>query len=392
MRAPSSSSFRHAVPFHHQAPGALVYGPGAAKTTCAQGPLKKAARVLVVTDRGVRAAGLLDRVLEGLGERAALVDDQVVPDADVAHVDALAARAKEAAVDAVLAVGGGSVMDSAKGVAAVLATGRPVAAMEGVAKVRAKLPPLVCVPTTAGTGAEATQFMVLMDRGAGVKRVYADASLVPAQGVLDPEMVLGLPRAITAATGVDALTHAIEALASKMRHPFGAASAVEACRLILVERALQRSLDDGADPSARGAMLVAAALAGQAISTSMLGACHAFAHALGAYKGIPHGVANGLFLVPVMRLNAPKAGAAYAALGRVLGATGDDEALARAAIDEVERVVHDVAGIPASLRALDLGEADVEPLADLVMADPDLSTNPVPVDRAVVLAALRARL
>lgn len=376
-------------PFTHAAPGAIVFGPGSSREIAKRTELRKAARVLVVSDAGVKAAGALGRVVDALGDKVAFVDDTVVPDADVAHVEALAARAKEQSVDAIVAVGGGSVIDTAKGVAAVLATGKDVAALEGFATVRSKTLPVACVPTTAGTGSEATQFCVLKDASIGRKRFLTDLALVPALGVLDPELIVSLPAHVTAATAVDALTHAVEALASKMRNPFATALALEACRLIVVERALERSLQTPGDLDARGAMLVAATLAGQSVSSAMLGAAHGFAHALGAVKGVPHGVGNGLFLVPVMRMNAPKATAAYAALGRALGGTGDDAALVAHAIDAVEQLVHGVAQIPTTIALTDDERARA---VDLVLSDPDLATNPVALTEAAVVASmLRAR-
>jgi alcohol dehydrogenase class IV len=379
-------------PFQVAASSPVVFAPGASATVGGQGPLKKATRVVVITDAGVRKAGLLDKILPSLGERAVLVDDGVVPDADVAHIDGLAKKAADLKADAILAVGGGSVLDTAKCVAAVLAKGQGIAALEGIATVRAKLIPIVAVPTTSGTGSEATQFAVVKDRAAGKKVILMDLSLVPAQSVLDPELLVGLPASVTAATGVDAITHAVEALGSKMQNPIASALAVEAVRVLVVERALEKSLDKPDDLEARGNCLVAAHLAGQAISSAMLGACHAFAHALGALKGVPHGVANGVFLAPVMRLNQEKARAAYAHLGAALGATGETASLAQHAVDTIEDLVHGVARIPSRLSDLGVVESDLDALTKLTMADADLSTNPVALDEQGVRALLAARL
>jgi alcohol dehydrogenase len=214
-----------------------------------------------------------------------------------------------------------------------------------------------------------------------------DLNLLPAQSYLDPELLVGLPRAVTAATGVDAITHAVESMGSQMRNPIASALAAEAVRLLVAEKALERALDKPDDLEARGACLVAAHLAGQAISSAMLGACHAFAHALGAHKGVPHGVANGVFLVPVMRANAEKARSAYNQLASALGLSG-----AAAAIDAIERVVHEVAGIPKSLSQLGVGDADLPELVRLTLADGDLATNPVPFDEDAVRALLAARM
>lgn len=378
-------------PFSVAPGGSVVFGVGVAAQVGQQGPLKKAQRVAVVTDAGVAAAGLLDRVLPSLGARAALVDDGAVPDGDVDHINALAARMREAGVDAILAVGGGSVIDTAKCVAAVMARNADIQRLEGFASIRARLLPVVAVPTTAGTGSEATQFAVVNDRAAGRKRIYADLSLVPAHSVLDPELIRGLPRAITAATGVDAITHAVEALGSTMRNPVASALAVEAVRLLVAEGALGRSLEHPEDLDARGACLTAAHLAGQAISSAMLGACHAFAHALGAFKGVPHGVANGVLLGPTMRLNLDKAAFAYARLGALLGVQGDARTQAEGAVELLEEVVHRVAGLPTRLRELGVAESDVDALVPLVMADADLATNPVVVDVHVARRVIAER-
>jgi alcohol dehydrogenase len=374
--------------FSHTPSGPCIFGEGAANTVGDKTLLKRHERVLIVTDATVRRAGLVDGVLASLGDRAVLIDDACVPDGDVSHSEGLAGRAKDAGVTAICAVGGGSVMDTAKGVGAVLATGKTLQELEGVAKVRTRLLPLVCIPTTAGTGSEATQFCVLKDRAAKEKRILVDTNLIPALAVLDPALLVGLPAQVTAATAVDGLAHAVEALVSRMGNPVGTALAREAIRLIADDDGLARALAVPDDVAARGRSLMAAHLAGQAVNTSMLGACHALAHVTGAALGVAHGVANGLFLVDVMRANAAKVGAAYAALGPLLGV----EATADAVIAAVERLVHDVAGIPRRLRDVaDVAEADLPALAAAAAKDPDLPTNPVRLDEAALLSVLRAR-
>jgi alcohol dehydrogenase class IV len=375
-------------PFTHVPSGSVVFGAGCAHQVGAQGPLKKAARIAVVTDAGVKATGIVDAVTAHIGNRVVFVDDGAVPDADVDHIDALAARAKEAGADAFLAVGGGSVMDTTKCAAAVLAKGVSIRDLEGIATIRAKLVPIVAVPTTAGTGSEATQFAVVKDRRDGKKRILMDLSLVPPQSFLDPALLTKLPAKITAATGVDAITHAVEAAASRTRNPLATAQAIEAVRIL--SEALPKALENPDDVDARGACLVAAHMAGRAISSAMLGACHAFAHALGALKGVPHGVANGIFLGPVMRANAEKARSVYAHFGWALGAPNLDGAAAYA-IEAIEKLVHETAGIPRTLAGVATKD-DVDALVQLAMADADLATNPVAFDEAAVRAMFEARL
>jgi len=367
-------------------------GPGSVAALAKLRALKPTTKLALVTDKGVAAAGIVDTVRAALGDKVLFVDDGVVPDADTAHIAALAARVSKEGVDGLVAVGGGSVIDTAKAVAAVVKKGAPIASLAGMATIRSALMPVVAVPTTAGTGAEATQFVVVKDHQKGEKVILMDQSLVPAGAILDPALTVGLPRAITAATATDALTHAVEALASRMANPIGDAFALEAIRVLVDEGAAARALEKPDDVAARASTLTAAHLAGHAISTSMLGACHAFAHAIGALKGVPHGVANGLFLVPVMRLNVEKAARRYARIGRAVGGSGDERALAEHAIARVEETVHGVCGIPTTLRAVGATENDVDALVKLVMADPDLTTNPVRVDEARAREILLARM
>ena len=377
--------------YQHTSPGLVVFGAGAASQLGKQRAIKKLKRLLVVTDKGVAAAGITERVTSSL-KNVALVDDEAPADGECGHINALAARAKDADVDGIVAVGGGTAIDTAKAVNVVLTKGGAFEDHEGFASIRARLMPMAAVPTTAGTGAECTQFLVIYDAAAERKRIIVDQSVVPSLAVLDPELVLRLPEATTAATGVDALTHAVEALASRARNPFGTALATEAARMI-IQGGLESTLNEPSSVKARGQMLNAACLAGQAVSTSMLGACHAFAHALGALKKVPHGVANGVFLACVMRFNFERARPTYARLGAALGGQGDDTKLAWHAVSEVERVVHDIAKIPRTLTDLGVVEADLDALADLTMQDPDLQTNPVQLtEKARALELLRSCL
>ncbi len=380
------------APFDFAGAGRVMFAPGKAKDLGKVGPLRKAQRVVFVSDQGLSKAGLVDEVKAGLGTKVVHTDLDAVPDASVPHVDALAQAIVQHDADAVVALGGGSVLDTAKAAAAVAKKGGSVRDLVGFATVRAQLLPIVAVPTTAGTGAEATQFVVVKDHDKGIKLILMDTSMVPAQAVLDPELCTSLPETVTAHSGVDALTHAVEALASRQANPLGDAYALRAVQMIVQEDALAQSLSEPGDVDARGRMMVAAHLAGQAITTNMLGACHAFAHALGAAHGTPHGLANGLFLAPTMRLNLEKATRKYALLGRVLGGSGSDRALAEHAIAEVERAVHQVAKIPETLSALGITADDVPRLVKLTMKDPDLMTNPVQLqdpDRAAEIIGSR---
>ena len=389
--------------FQHTPGPAALFGVGAASTVGDKTPFKKLQRLLVLSDAGVAKAGPLEVVTTSLGERVIHVDTGVVVDGDTAHVEALAARAKDLQVDGLVAVGGGSVIDSAKGVLAVMATGKTMAALDGIATVRTKCLPLLAIPTTAGTGSEATQFCVVKDQVAAQKRILVDQALIPSLAVLDPALLVGLPAAVAAATAVDALTHAVEAIASRMANPIATALATEALRRLLVDDALTRVLKDGGDVDARADSLIAAHLAGQAISSAMLGATHALGHVVGVTCNLPHGVANGLFVVDVMEANCAKAAGAYGRAAIALGlapAGSTDAAAAAALIAAVETFVFTTASLPKTLQAAAsvYGKGvsapvvdDLPAMAQGALKDPDLPTNPVRLDEAALLQILRAR-
>ncbi|MBA2639947.1 MAG: iron-containing alcohol dehydrogenase, partial [Nocardioidaceae bacterium] len=274
-------------------------------------------RVFLVTDVGLRAAGVVDRVvglLESSG-RAVTVHDAITPNPGTATLDAATAAVRSAcsagtaAGCAVVALGGGSVLDAAKGIALLgtnSATARDLAA--GTAMRPGLL--VVAVPTTAGTGAETNGFGVIEDERAHRKLYVGDASVRPRVCVLDPELTVGLPRAATAATGIDALVHGIESLASRGANPVSVAYAAEAVRL--VSGSLAAAVADGADLEARAQLLLGSHLAGRALSISGLGLVHGIAHATTSHTGAVHGVALAAVLTEVMERTAAVAGPAYA--------------------------------------------------------------------------------
>jgi alcohol dehydrogenase class IV len=272
-----------------------------------------AGRTLVVTDQVIRETGLADRVVEGLtggGVEVAGVFDQVPQDSDAASVAACAAMAKEAGADSFLALGGGSVIDTAK-VADILFThGGGVADYEGVFVLpRAgdgmgpplPLAPLAAIPTTAGTGSEVSTAAVVKDADRGIKVVMLDFPLAPRLAILDPDSTATLPAPIAAATGLDALTHAIEGVTSTDWSPFGDAYALHAIRIIRDN--LERAVLDTADEAARGNMLVAANLAIVPTGAGASGIAHSMSHPCGARYGVAHGVANAINLPVAIEFN-----------------------------------------------------------------------------------------
>jgi alcohol dehydrogenase class IV len=343
-----------------------------------------ARRVLIVTDEVVRGTGLVDKVEAGVvdgGLEVAGVFDNCPQDSSVAVVDACATAAKEAGADSFLAIGGGSVMDTAKVADAVFSHGGDARELEGVFGMpRAddgmgrplEIAPLACIPTTAGTGSEVSWAAVIKDEEARVKLEIADFPLAPRLAILDPETTRTLPPQVAAATGMDAMTHAIEGYVSVDWSPHGDARSLQALRLIRdnFERAVQGGADD---EEARGNMLIAANLA----ITISLGAVHALSHPAGAQYGVPHGVANAIHLPHVIRFNAEGGGAIadrYRDVAELLGveAGGDvGEALAGHVTELVERL-----GLPTRLSLVGVPEDGIPALAEGAAGDGTTLLNP----------------
>jgi len=336
--------------------------------------------VLVVTDAGVVGAGIVERVLAVVGDRVAGVCDAVPQDSGLEVVAAAAAAARRAGATAVLSVGGGSVIDTGKGVALALGLDLPATALPGINHLRGRPAFHAVVPTTAGTGSEATDVAVLRDERTMAKVFVVDRLVVPDVAVLDPEMTLSLPPALTASTAADALTHAIEAFTSRLANPATDLHALEAIRLIA--SGLPRAVADGGDRAAREALLVASHLAGHAIASARVGLVHAMSHALTARYGTPHGSANGVLLPHVMRWNAeaPQTHARFARIAAALapGGGAGPPAGVGAAAEVAERVAALLAasGQPTTLAGLGVPAGAPEECAARALADVSLLTNP----------------
>ncbi|MFB7511137.1 iron-containing alcohol dehydrogenase [Streptomyces broussonetiae] len=275
-------------------------------------------RAFVVTDRGLRAAGVAERVLKILAAAGVehTVYDEVAPNPSTGNVDAGAARARAFGPAVVVALGGGSVLDAAKGISLLVGNPDAVAADADHLWEAADGLPLIAVPTTAGTGAETNGFGVIEDAVACRKVYIGHPSVKPRIAVLDPELTLGLPPAATAATGIDALVHGIESLASRGANAFSVAFAAQA--VAMIGHALPLAHRDGTDLDARAKLMMGAHLAGQALTLSGLGLVHGIGHALTARTGTPHGVALAAVLEEVMEFSAPQAQQAYEQVARAL--------------------------------------------------------------------------
>ncbi|ROR09799.1 iron-containing alcohol dehydrogenase [Erwinia sp. JUb26] len=341
----------------------------------------KARNALLVTDAGLIKAGLIAPIeasLKGAGFTVTLFD-QVVADPPEQIVHACADAARGANADIVIGLGGGSSLDIAKLAAILVESEQPLAEMYGIGKVSGSRLPLVLIPTTAGTGSEVTNISIITTgettkMGVVSPQLYADFVL------LDAELTVGLPQIHTAATGIDAMVHAIEAYTSKhKKNPLSDALAREALRLLGAN--LIAACRDGKNRAAREGMLLGATLAGQAFANSPVAAVHALAYPLGGHYHIAHGLSNALMLGPVLRYNASAAAPLYAELADVLGVPGSGNADQRStAFVEHMLTLMEESGAPRRLRDVGVTEESLSRLAaDAMLQTRLLTNNPVDV-------------
>ncbi|MCG2585229.1 iron-containing alcohol dehydrogenase [Massilia sp. TS11] len=335
-----------------------------------------AQHVMLVTDPGFLATGLIDGPKQGLadaGLRASLFADVVAdPPEQVVH-DAVA-FAREHEVDVVVGIGGGSPMDVAKLVAVLARSHQPLQEMYGIGKVSGTRMPLVLVPTTAGTGSEVTN-IAIVTTGATSKMGVVATQLYADLAILDAGLTYGLPPAVTAATGIDAMVHAIEAYTT--RHKKNLLSDMLACKaLSLLYPNLLLACEHGDDAGARQAMLLGAMLAGQAFANAPCAAVHALAYPIGGIFHVPHGLSNSLVLPHVLRFNLPAAVTQYAELASLLipGLAGSEEARADALIQAMAQLPV-ACGIPTRLQQVGVEDSDLDQLADEAMKQTRLLGN-----------------
>lgn len=340
-------------------------------------------RPLVVTDPGLARLGLLDEVLAPL-ERAGLhpaVFDGVRPNPTAGNVELGVEVLRRDGHDGVVAVGGGSALDVGKLVAFMAGQSRPIWDFEDVGDqwMRADpagILPVVAVPTTAGTGSEVGRAGVVTDEATHTKKIIFHPAMMPRTAILDPALTRGLPPHLTAATGMDALAHCLEAYCAPGFHPMAEGIAVEGVRLVF--GGLARAVRDGADLEARGMMLAASAMGATAFQKG-LGAVHSLSHPLGAVYDLHHGLLNGILLPYVLVFNREVIEARIARLAAWLGLEPSFDAFL-AALLELRRTI----GIPHSLAEAQVPTDRIAELARMAECDPTASGNPRPVDAAAL--------
>jgi len=360
-------------------PTRVVFGAGAAAQCANEAHQLGGQRVLLISDRGVEEAGLLDSI-RGVLDTAGLPHESALDISSNPLESEVLGAARvfdDFEADLVLGVGGGSVLDVAKLVRLSVTHPGPLAqyddAIGGSAKVHAPLPPMIAIPTTAGTGSEVGRSGVITIQATNRKTVIFSPLLLPSVAILDPVMTQTMPQAMTAATGMDALTHCIEAYAAIGDHPMADAIALGGARLC--HRSLKAAADDGNDMSARADMLKAAMMGAVAFQKG-LGACHSLAHPLSAELGMHHGLANAICLPAVLDFNRVAVPERIAEVARQLGVRGSDEATLSFECAGAVRALRKSIGLPPDLHSQGVRESDLPRLATLAFADPCHELNP----------------
>jgi alcohol dehydrogenase len=349
-------------------------------------------RAAIVTDGFLHEGGVIRPALDSLREQGfePIVIDNVIADPPERIVHEAVDRLRDAGIELVIGLGGGSSLDVAKLTAVLVRSKQPLNDMYGIGKVTGSRLPMVLIPTTAGTGSEVTPIAVITT-GETTKMGVVSPVLYADLALLDAELTLGLPPKATAATGIDAMVHAIEAYTSKhKKNPVSDALAKAALGLLAPN--LVTACRNGRDRAAREAMLLGAMLAGQAFANAPVAAVHALAYPIGGIFHVPHGHSNALVLPHVLRFNLGAAAPLYAELAEVVvpGVSGSPEQKAQAFIDQLERLVEQV-GIETRLRQVGVAETDLERMAaDAMKQARLLVNNPREVSEADALAIYRA--
>lgn len=364
------------------------HGAGAIKEIPGEVKSRNLKKGLIVTGSNVMRLGVAKKITDLL-DAAGLpyaVYDKVIPNPTVAVVQAGVEAFKKAGADYMIAIGGGSPQDTAKAIGIIINNPEyaDVVSLEGLAPTKHKSVPVIAVPTTAGTAAEATINYVITDEAKRRKFVCVDPHDIPVVAVVDPDMMESMPPALAAATGMDALTHAVEGYIT-----LGAWELADTLNLKAIEiiaRSLRKAVKG--DPKAREDMALAQYVTGMAFSNVGLGVVHGMAHPLGAFYGTPHGVANAALLPYIMEYNAPNVGDKYREVARAMGVKNVDAMsqaeASKAAVEAVKQLSKDV-GIPQTIKEIGVKEEDLEALAEAALVDVCTGGNPRPCSKEDIL-------
>ena len=365
------------------------FGPGARQVLPQEVKRLGLHKAFVATDKDLIKFGVADKVLDVLRQANIPYEifSEIKPNPTVSNVKAGVEAFAQSGADFILAIGGGSSIDTAKAIGIITNNPRfsDVVSLEGTADTDHKSVPIIALPTTAGTAAEVTINYVITDEQNQKKMVCVDPNDIPAIAIVDAELMYSLPKGLTAATGMDALTHAIEGLITKGAWEMSDMFEIKAIEMI--NRYLETAVNEPTNPEARNGMAVAQYIAGMAFSNVGLGVVHGMAHPLGAIFDIPHGVANALLLPTIMEFNAPAALDKYVQIAKAMDVYTDGMTREQAA-DAAVRAVKELSlrvGIPQHLSQLGIKAEDLERLAEAACADVCTPGNPREVNKEIIL-------
>lgn len=359
-------------------PTVSLMGIGSAKETGEQVKALGATKALIVTDKGLSAMGVADKIkaqVEAAGVQAIIFDGAEPNPTDINVHDGVKVYQAEGC-NAIITLGGGSSHDCGKGIGLVIGNGGNIRDFEGVNKSTKPMPAFVAINTTAGTASEMTRFCIITNTDTHVKMAIVDWRVTPNVAINDPLLMVGKPAALTAATGMDALTHAVEAYVSTIATPITDACAIKAIELIA--EFLTKAVANGEDLEARDKMAYAEYLAGMAFNNASLGYVHSMAHQLGGFYNLPHGVCNAILLPAVSQYNLIACPKRFADIAKALGENVDGLSVTEAgqkAIDRIRSLSASI-GIPTGLKALNVKEEDLKVMAENAKKDACQFTNP----------------
>ena len=359
----------------------FVFGPGSSALAGRYARNLGGNKAMLVSDPGVAASGSTGQVADSLrAEGIPLVEflDVSSNPRDLQAMEGADLYTRQGC-DLIVAVGGGSAIDCAKAIGIVSTNQRDILSFEGADNVPLPGPPLICIPTTAGTAADVSQFAIITDTVRKVKIAIVSKTLVPDVSLLDPVLTLSMPPALTAHTGLDTLTHAVEAYVSNASSPVTDLLALEAIRCVAAS--LPQAIARPDELEHRAQMLHATLLAGLAFSNAILGAVHAMAHSLGGFLDLPHGQCNAILLDHVIRRNFDSAPERYLDIARALGAdvAGVDQEEGARRLLETVRELKRAVGVTETLSGIGVTPGDIASLAAMAVNDPCMATNPCPL-------------
>ena len=369
-------TYKDRLTFNFHIPTRVVFGAGSLQEAVKEMDGLGMKKALVVTDGTLKDSAMVKTLMETLGGRAAGLFGEAIPDSSFQVVSRGAEVFREKGADGLISIGGGSSMDTAKGIAVLAKKGKEdLREFVGIGKIGEPIVPHIAVPTTSGTASEVTQFATIKDHEAREKRLLSDPALIPPVAILDPLLTVSLPPQMTAATAMDAMSHGIESFHARFYEPIADALAYQAVRL--VAQYLPVCLQKPDDVEARGMLAIASTLGGMAFQNALVGCVHGMAHALGGMYGLHHGLANSILLPHGMRFNMPVSAPRYRQVAEAFGldVKGKSDAQVGEMTVQAVEVFTKNTGLPQKLSQVNIPRENMLEVAKLALGDPGMKSN-----------------